>query len=63
MSKIKDNGLVDLHVHTIFSDGILSPEAIINKAIERDLKAIAITDHDCVDGILSDPRLGAGVLG
>lgn len=42
---------IDLHIHTIFSDGLLTPEQVVNKAIKLNLKAIAITDHDTVDGI------------
>ena len=41
----------DLHIHTDFSDGTFSPEKVVNVAIERGLSAIAICDHDCVDGI------------
>jgi hypothetical protein len=43
----------DLHIHTNFSDGILSPEDIIRKARDAGLACIAITDHDTVDGIPS----------
>ncbi|MFQ5952336.1 MAG: PHP domain-containing protein [Candidatus Omnitrophota bacterium] len=46
------NSNVDLHVHTIYSDGTFTPEEVVRKAVEMDLKAIAITDHDCIDGIL-----------
>ncbi|AEE91445.1 PHP domain protein [Tepidanaerobacter acetatoxydans Re1] len=42
---------IDLHIHTTFSDGLLTPEQVVNKAIKLNLKAIAITDHDTVDGI------------
>jgi predicted metal-dependent phosphoesterase TrpH len=38
----------DLHIHTFFSDGLLSPENIILKAKNANLAALAITDHDIV---------------
>jgi len=50
-------GYADLHVHTNYSDGLLSPEEVIGKALEAGLKAISITDHDCTDGI--DPAIEA----
>jgi predicted metal-dependent phosphoesterase TrpH len=42
---------IDLHVHTTASDGRYSPSEIVRIAAERGLSAIAITDHDTVDGI------------
>ena len=39
---------VDLHIHTSYSDGALSPEKIVDIAIDVGLGAIAITDHDNV---------------
>ncbi len=39
---------VDLHIHTSFSDGVFSPEKIVDTAREAELGAIAITDHDNV---------------
>ncbi|MEJ2546015.1 MAG: PHP domain-containing protein, partial [Calditrichaceae bacterium] len=42
---------IDLHTHTNFSDGSLSPEALIDIAIEKKIKALAITDHDEVGAI------------
>jgi predicted metal-dependent phosphoesterase TrpH len=41
----------DLHVHTTFSDGEDTPEEVVDKAAKAELKTIAITDHDVVDGI------------
>src|SRR4051812_1184801 len=42
---------VDLHTHTTASDGVLPPEQVVNAAAAAGLKAIAITDHDTVDGV------------
>jgi len=39
----------DLHCHTVFSDGTLSPEALIDKAKAIGLSALSITDHDSVE--------------
>ena len=43
--------LVDLHVHSTASDGTLSPTEVVRHAQEKGLKAIALTDHDTVEGI------------
>ena len=43
-------GRVDLHLHTTASDGVLSPSTIVRYAKGKGLKAIAITDHDTIDG-------------
>ena len=50
---------VDLHTHTFFSDGLLSPEELVERAIGRRLAAIAVTDHDSVEG-LPRARTAAG---
>lgn len=39
---------VDLHIHTNFSDGGLSPKEVIDLAIKSRLSAIAITDHNTI---------------
>ena len=41
----------DLHVHSKFSDGSCTPSEIIDLALKRNLSAIALTDHDCIDGL------------
>ena len=38
----------DLHIHTYYSDGVFSPEKIVDTAVDVGLNAIAITDHDNV---------------
>ena len=40
----------DLHLHTQFSDGTFSPEELIAQARLHDLAAVALTDHDTVEG-------------
>ena len=42
---------IDLHVHTTASDGLFTPEEVVRWAYKKKLSAIAITDHDSVDGI------------
>src|SRR3989338_7201796 len=41
----------DLHVHTNYSDSTFTPEEVVSLAGKKGLAAIAICDHDCVDGI------------
>jgi transcription antitermination factor NusB len=41
----------DLHIHTDFSDGTMSPEQVVKEASRLNLRTIAITDHDTVDAI------------
>jgi predicted metal-dependent phosphoesterase TrpH len=43
--------LVDLHLHSLFSDGILTPGELVAEAASLGLRAIALADHDNVDGI------------
>ena len=47
----------DLHIHSNVSDGILTPEEIVELALKKGLAAISITDHDSIDGI--DPGFKA----
>ncbi|HXG72550.1 MAG TPA: PHP domain-containing protein [Gemmatimonadaceae bacterium] len=44
-------GYVDLHAHSTASDGTLPPERVVEAAGRRGLVAIALTDHDTVDGL------------
>ena len=43
--------MIDLHVHSTASDGTYRPEEIIDMAMDSGLCAVAITDHDSIDGV------------
>jgi predicted metal-dependent phosphoesterase TrpH len=52
----------DLHTHTTYSDGLLTPVQLIARAREQGLAAIAITDHDSVEGLpLAMPAAGGAL--
>ncbi len=42
---------IDLHVHSNFSDGTLSPQELVDLAMESGLYGFALTDHDTIEGI------------
>lgn len=58
--------MIDLHAHTTVSDGGDSPEALVGKAADAGLSAIAITDHDndsgCDAAVAEGQRLGVEVV-
>lgn len=43
--------LIDLHVHSNASDGTLSPSQVVDLASRQGLRAMALTDHDTLDGL------------
>ena len=47
----------DLHIHSCFSDGILSPKEILDEVISTSLKSIAITDHDNINGSIEAQKI------
>lgn len=53
----------DLHLHTRFSDGTFTPEELVANAHAHGLRAIALTDHDTVEGCASTAQacIAAGV--
>ncbi len=53
--------MIDLHVHTTASDGQYTPAQIIQKAAERNIKVIAITDHDTTAGLEEARAAGSGL--
>lgn len=52
---------VDLHLHSTCSDGYCSPEELVERASRAGLKAIALADHDNLDGIERAVRRGAEI--
>ena len=54
MQKCQNGGIlkIDLHLHTTFSDGKLSPEELVRIAYESHYSYISITDHDTFSGYL-----------
>jgi hypothetical protein len=57
---------VDLHTHSTASDGTLAPEGVIEAAKRCGLTALALTDHDTIDGVhvarSEGDRLGVRVI-
>jgi len=42
---------VDLHTHTLISDGTFSPEQLVQAAVDLKIQMLAVTDHDTMDGL------------
>jgi 3',5'-nucleoside bisphosphate phosphatase len=42
--------MLELHCHTTYSDGTLTPAQLVNRAKDAGVKALAITDHDTLSG-------------
>jgi hypothetical protein len=58
--------LIDLHVHSSASDGTYAPAEVVRLAKEGGLRALALTDHDTIDGlaeaVAAGPRYGVEVI-
>lgn len=53
---------VDLHMHSTASDGLYAPAEVVAKAASTGLAAVALTDHDTIDGV-AEARAAAAPLG
>ena len=51
MVKLIEKEYGDFHMHSVFSDGTKTPTEIVNEAIEKGIKCIALTDHNTISGI------------
>jgi len=54
--------MIDLHVHSNYSDGSYEPAKVIENAVRDGLDAVALCDHDCIWG-LAEARIRAKELG
>ncbi|HHU54098.1 MAG TPA: PHP domain-containing protein [Clostridiaceae bacterium] len=52
LSKITETGGIDLHTHSTASDGSYTPEQVMQLAKNNQLKYLALTDHDTIQGCL-----------
>lgn len=43
--------MIDLHCHSNYSDGLLSPNELLAKAVQANIKLLALTDHDTLEGV------------
>lgn len=51
---------IDLHTHSLFSDGSYTPEELISYAKKKNLYGLALTDHDTTDGLEAAIENGKG---
>lgn len=51
----------DLHSHTYYSDGTLSPTALVMRAQANGVQVLALTDHDATDGIAEARTVAQGI--
>ena len=52
------NKYIDLHTHSTCSDGTFTPEEVVEEAAKAGLSAIALTDHDTINGLSSAIEAG-----
>jgi 3',5'-nucleoside bisphosphate phosphatase len=43
---------IDLHTHSCYSDGLLTPRELCAQALKRHVKVLALCDHDTLDGLM-----------
>lgn len=48
---------IDLHAHTLCSDGDLSPAELVLRAKQQNLQVLAVTDHDTTEGIAAASKV------
>ncbi len=63
MNEIARFPLYDLHSHTRASDGLLTPEALVERAVAMRVGVLAITDHDSAAAEGAGGRRGVDAVG
>ena len=58
METVTATGKMDLHTHSLYSDGDRTPAQLVSLAADRGITMLALSDHDCVDGV--DEAIAAG---
>src|SRR2546425_12397470 len=58
--RLRTSGRADLHLHTVHSDGTYTPAQVVDLALRSGLCAIAITDHDTLEGVEPARRAADG---
>lgn len=54
----KNEKLIDLHTHTVCSDGSMTPAELVRHAFDAGLSAVAVSDHDTADGVHEAVKTG-----
>lgn len=49
---------IDLHTHSVFSDGAMTPTELVKHAAENNIAAISLTDHDGIGGVAEAMEAG-----
>lgn len=61
MTKVAAVKTIDLHTHSLCSDGAQSPADVVRTAKQAGLSAIALSDHDCIEGVQEAMDTGAAL--
>jgi len=51
----------DLHSHTLYSDGVLTPHDLVSRAVEKGVDVLAITDHDNMEAYAEKQDLPSSI--
>ena len=43
--------MIDMHTHSTFSDGTMTPKELVSLAEKKGIKMVALTDHDTINGL------------